>query len=68
MANVFKSIVFGVLHCHQQGIIHHDLKPENILLNLGLNGIILNVKLTDFGLSRKTSEELIAGPDTRGTP
>ena len=46
-----------------QGIIHHDLKLENILLNLDENDEIKEVKLADFGFSRKTSEELVAGAD-----
>ena len=39
-----------MLHCHDNGIIHHDLKPENILLeSKDLDN--LDVKIDDFGFS-----------------
>ena len=62
------KIASGVLHCHSKGLIHHDLKLENILLNFDSNGDINSVKLADFGNSRRLSEELVAGPDSKGTP
>ena len=55
-------------HCHTEGFIHHDLKLENILLNIDNNGNISDVKLADFGLSKRSDEHLIAGPHTAGTP
>ena len=42
----------AVEHCHKNSIIHHDLKPENILISTDKNGIIDQVKLADFGLSK----------------
>ena len=30
---MFISIVHGVQHCHENGIVHRDLKLENILLD-----------------------------------
>lgn len=51
------KIIFKVLHaiayCHSKGITHRDIKPENILLEH--NGPEAEVKLIDFGLSRKYS-------------
>ena len=38
---------------HEAGIIHRDLKPENILLDLS-DGDTLQVRLSDFGISRLT--------------
>ena len=67
-AFLFEKITNGVLYCHSKGIIHHDLKLENILLNLHSEGTIKSVKLADFGFSRRVSEVLIAGPDSKGTP
>ena len=55
-------------YCHQQGVVHHDLKPENILLKFNDSGQISKIKLADFGLHRKTSESLLAGTDSCGTP
>ena len=46
--NIFKQIVEGVKYCHENGVVHRDLKCENILLDGEKN-----VKLTDFGFSRK---------------
>ena len=57
-----------MLHCHNSGYIHHDIKLENILLNINSNGSFNAVKLADFGLSRRTTEKLVVGQDTKGTP
>ena len=65
---IFESIVKGVDHCHKNGIIHFDLKPQNILVRLDqFSGKIADVKLSDFGLSRKCDEYLFGGLDTLGT-
>lgn len=40
------------LNCHD--IIHRDLKPQNLLLTNDLQ-----IKLCDFGLSRKGDEEML---------
>jgi serine/threonine-protein kinase len=42
-------------HAHKRGVIHRDIKPSNFLLTRQ-NGRLI-VKLTDLGLSRKTSDE-----------
>ena len=48
-------------YCHSNNIIHRDIKPENLVLdNKGY------VKLTDFGIAKKTSEN--TSNDTSGTP
>lgn len=45
----------AVAYLHSHGIIHRDLKPENIIFeNLGKDQ--LNLKLIDFGTSRKILE------------
>ena len=46
---IFRQIYCAVAYIHGQNIIHRDLKPENILLT---NKFSLNIKLSDFGLSR----------------
>lgn len=49
----FQQLLFGVKHCHNQGVCHRDLKPENLLLQdtPGVSGTIL--KIADFGFSAR---------------
>ncbi len=53
------SLIFklfsAVVHCHSLGIVHRDLKPENILFEN--NSDFSDVKIIDFGLSRKLYNE-----------
>jgi calcium/calmodulin-dependent protein kinase I len=48
MANIFE----GVDHIHSKGIVHRDMKPENLLCTSA--DLPTVVKLTDFGLARRT--------------
>ena len=48
------SSVVEYLHCEQK-VIHRDLKPQNILLTDELN-----LKVIDFGDSKKLTEEDIS--------
>lgn len=43
---LFREIVEGLAHIHQQGMIHRDLKPVNIFLDVNDH-----VKIGDFGLA-----------------
>jgi len=62
------AIVRAVYHCHQNKIIHFDLKPENILVRIDeTERRVIEVKLSDFGLSRSYNEQLRGGIDTLGT-
>ncbi|MCL4121916.1 UNVERIFIED_CONTAM: hypothetical protein GTU68_040352, partial [Idotea baltica] len=45
-----RQILEGVKHMHSSSIVHLDLKPENVLL---LSKNHHNIKLIDFGLSRR---------------
>jgi len=59
---LFYQIASAVDYIHKTRIIHRDLKPANVLLTRDMQ-----VKLTDFGLSRMTPHN--TGPKTVcGTP
>ena len=45
------ELIEGLSYLHANGIIYSDLKPSNILLNE-----YNNLKLSDFGLSKKISD------------
>ena len=45
------EIVLALEYCHENNIIYRDLKPENILLDE--DG---HLKLTDFGLSKRSNK------------
>lgn len=43
---LFREIIEGLVHIHQQGMIHRDLKPVNIFLDSANH-----IKIGDFGLA-----------------
>lgn len=45
--SIFRQIVEGLSHFHEQGFVHRDIKPSNILVNE--DGTI---KIADLGLAR----------------
>jgi len=47
---IFFNIARGLKHVHEKGLIHRDLKPSNCFM-----GDSEEVKIGDFGLSRKSS-------------
>jgi serine/threonine protein kinase len=46
---IFSQMLSAISYLHEQGIVHRDLKPENVLLR---SPGALNIKISDFGLSR----------------
>lgn len=54
VANIIYQVLSAIAYCHSKGITHRDIKPENILLVS--NEKDSDVKLIDFGLSRKYSK------------
>ncbi|XP_057371130.1 serine/threonine-protein kinase/endoribonuclease IRE1-like [Daphnia carinata] len=56
---VFSQIATGLKHIHSENLIHRDIKPENILISVKQTkqGNDITIKLADFGLSRKVSDQ-----------
>ncbi|XP_020909872.1 serine/threonine-protein kinase 33 [Exaiptasia diaphana] len=48
---VIKQLASAVAYLHDLDIVHRDLKLENILLSHPVGNELLNIKITDFGLS-----------------
>ena len=55
VARILRNILEAIAYCHAQGICHRDLKVENFLLLSPDNEA--PVKIIDFGLSRKTTDD-----------
>ena len=49
---IFKQIILGIKYIHDNSIIHRDIKLDNILLDLDNN-----IKICDFGVSRKINKD-----------
>jgi eukaryotic-like serine/threonine-protein kinase len=80
-AHLVAQIARAVASAHDAGIIHRDLKPSNILLAVdepevsgssasGLRGPLLQPKVSDFGLAKRTdkSDSLTRTGAVVGTP
>lgn len=62
---VTKQVLAGVAYLHSIGIVHRDLKPENLLC---ATRDTLDIKITDFGLSKILSTEAVSMFTACGTP
>ncbi|CAI9118676.1 OLC1v1020276C1 [Oldenlandia corymbosa var. corymbosa] len=55
----------GLSFVHRKGVVHCDIKPDNVLVFPAQDGGLHRLKLADFGLSKRVSEEIM---EFRGTP
>ena len=61
---VIAQIADALQAAHESGVIHRDVKPQNILIHQ-TNGS-LQAKLTDFGIGKVISEEVLKGMTQTG--
>ena len=60
--SVITSVLLGLAHAHQQGIVHRDIKPANIFINQDES-----VKIMDFGVARLTAGSMTGTGNIVGT-
>ena len=62
---ILYQVALGLFHAHQKKVIHRDIKPHNILISK--DG---EVKLTDFGIAMRTTddEDITKTGSVVGTP
>lgn len=63
MWRLFREIVEGLAHIHQQGMIHRDLKPVNIFIDSNDH-----VKIGDFGLATTNISSNLVPASTNAVP
>jgi serine/threonine protein kinase len=62
-AVIMKKLLRAVHHCHSVGVVHRDIKPENIMY-----GKDNEIKLIDFGLSKRVADKSSNLTTIAGTP
>ena len=54
--HLFKQLIDGLKHIHEESLIHRDIKPDNIFIDKSK----MQLKIGDFGLAKqnKMQEQL----------
>lgn len=60
---IILQLIEGISYLHQMNIIHGDLKPQNVLYDENLN-----IKITDYGLSKEIPNGKLFTTADGGTP
>jgi calcium-dependent protein kinase len=66
IALIFYKIISAINYCHSIGVVHRDIKPDNILFEDESDDA--EIKILDFGLSRKFSQNYSIMHSFIGTP
>jgi len=65
---IFRQLVEGLQHLHNEAVIHRDLKLENVLVvQEGSSKKEFKVKITDFGLSKEVGDGMSTACSTVGS-
>jgi serine/threonine-protein kinase len=60
---IFKQLASALDYIHKLGVVHRDIKPDNIMMTRDIQ-----VKITDFGISKTQESLLTRTNDIMGSP